>query len=231
MSGGVPPSKRLKTDVGGDDGSGSQKKLIVVLEKCSLESAKVGKEYVILSSDKHANFLKSHKKDPADYRPDILHQCLLMLLDSPLNRANLLQIYIHTTNNVLIEVSPQTRIPRTFDRFCGLMVQLLHKLSIRAAESSVKLLKVIRNPVSVHLPVGCRKIVTSFQAASFVKCSEIAKPGDDRPVVIVVGGFARGKVSVDYMEEEIRISNFPLSAALTCAKVTSGFEEAWGVEQ
>lgn len=41
MSEGVPPSKRLKTDVGGDDGSGSQKKLIVVLEKCSLESAKV----------------------------------------------------------------------------------------------------------------------------------------------------------------------------------------------
>lgn len=34
----------------------------------------MGKEYVILSSDKHANFLKSHKKDPADYRPDILHQ-------------------------------------------------------------------------------------------------------------------------------------------------------------
>lgn len=44
-----------------------------------------------------------------------------MLLDSPLNRADLLQIYIHTVNNVLIEVNPQTRIPRTFDRFCGLM--------------------------------------------------------------------------------------------------------------
>ncbi|VDM46200.1 unnamed protein product [Toxocara canis] len=224
----APPSKRLKTDVDVDD---SQRKLIVILEKCSLESAKVGKEYVILSSDKHANFLKNHKKDPADYRPDILHQCLLMLLDSPLNRANLLQIYIHTANNVLIEVSPQTRIPRTFDRFCGLMVQLLHKLSIRAADSSVKLLKVIRNPVSVHLPVGCRKILTSFHATSLIKCNEIAKPGDERAVAIVVGGFARGKALVDYTEEEIKISNFPLSAALTCAKLTSGFEEAWCVEQ
>jgi len=48
-------------------------------------------------------------------------QCLLMLLDSPLNRAGLLQVYIHTEKNVLIEVNPQTRIPRTFDRFCGLM--------------------------------------------------------------------------------------------------------------
>lgn len=48
-------------------------------------------------------------------------QCLLMLMDSPLNRAGLLQVYIHTEKNVLIEVNPQTRIPRTFDRFCGLM--------------------------------------------------------------------------------------------------------------
>lgn len=50
-----------------------------------------------------------------------LPQSLLMLMDSPLNRAGLLQVYIHTQRNVLIEVNPQTRIPRTFDRFCGLM--------------------------------------------------------------------------------------------------------------
>lgn len=44
-----------------------------------------------------------------------------MLLDSPLNRAGLLQVYIHSQQNVLIEVNPQLRIPRTFARFSGLM--------------------------------------------------------------------------------------------------------------
>lgn len=44
-----------------------------------------------------------------------------MLMDSPLNRSGLLQIYIHTENNVLIEINPRTRIPRTFKRFSGLM--------------------------------------------------------------------------------------------------------------
>ena len=44
-----------------------------------------------------------------------------MLLDSPLNKAGLLQIYIHTAKNVLIEVNPKCRIPRTFKRFSGLM--------------------------------------------------------------------------------------------------------------
>jgi len=44
-----------------------------------------------------------------------------MLMDSPLNRAGLLQVYIRTNKNVLIEINPQTRIPRTFKRFAGLM--------------------------------------------------------------------------------------------------------------
>lgn len=37
------------------------------------------------------------------------------------------------------------------------------------------------------------------------------------------------QVNVDYTEKMISISNYPLSAALTCAKITTAFEEAWGV--
>jgi rRNA pseudouridine-1189 N-methylase Emg1 (Nep1/Mra1 family) len=48
-----------------------------------------------------------------------------MLMDSPLNRAGLLQVYIHTEKNVLIEINPQTRIPRTFKRFAFLMGEFL----------------------------------------------------------------------------------------------------------
>jgi len=87
-----------------------------------------------------------------------------MLLDSPLNKAGLLQVYIRTAKNVLIEVHPQTRIPRIYSRFSALMVQLLRDLSIstRGADGSrnggVKLLKVIKNPVTNYLPVGCHKI-------------------------------------------------------------------------
>jgi rRNA small subunit pseudouridine methyltransferase Nep1 len=56
-----------------------------------------------------------------------------MLLDSPLNKAGLLQIYIHTEKNVLIEINPQTRIPRTFDRFCGLMGKAISIYRVRTA--------------------------------------------------------------------------------------------------
>ena len=84
-----------------------------------LETVKWGKGFGILNVDDHSTVLKRSGRDFSTARPDILHQCLLMLLDSPLNRAGFLQVYIHTANNVLIEVNPQTRIPRTFPRFAG----------------------------------------------------------------------------------------------------------------
>lgn len=151
-----------------------------------------------------------------------------MLLDSPLNRAGLLQVYIHTEKNVLIEVNPQTRIPRTFKRFAGLMVQLLHKFAVKASENSIKLLHVIKNPVTNHLPVGCKKIAMTFSSKIVKNCRELV-PSEDEPIALVVGAFAHGHLNVDYTEDNISISNYPLSAALTCAKLCGAFEEVWGI--
>ena len=101
------------------------KRLIVVLEQCALETVKLGKgkegHYSLLNVDDHKHLLTKNKKTLADYRPDITHQCLLTLLDSPLNKAGLLQVFLRTQKNVLIEMNPHVRIPRTFKRFCGLM--------------------------------------------------------------------------------------------------------------
>ncbi|KAJ2684153.1 18S rRNA pseudouridine methyltransferase, partial [Coemansia spiralis] len=125
-------------------------RVIVVLESASLETYRVGKskdaKYQLLNCDDHQGILAKMKRDIAESRPDITHQCLLTLLDSPLNKTGRLQVYIHTTSDVLIEISPQVRIPRTFKRFAGLMVQLLHKLSIRSVNGHERLLKVIKNP-------------------------------------------------------------------------------------
>jgi hypothetical protein len=85
--------------------AGGASDVFFVLEKATLEVAKVGKarvcrrapasakpwqtpwlkpppptprrpaqEYVLLNCDDHKNFLMKHNKDPADYRPDIIHQ-------------------------------------------------------------------------------------------------------------------------------------------------------------
>lgn len=92
----------------------------------------------------------------------------------------------------------------------------------------MKLLKVIKNPITDHLPVGIKKIKMSFNGNKVTKCKELV-PDNDDPVAIVIGAMAHGQVKADYTEDVVSISNYPLSAALTCTKVCSAFEESWNV--
>ncbi|KAN0052859.1 hypothetical protein ACTA71_012339 [Dictyostelium dimigraforme] len=329
------------------------KKLIIVLEHATLDTVKVKESFQLLNCDDHADILKKHGKEASEARPDILHQCLLALFDSPLNKAGLLQVFIKTTKNVLIEVHPQTRIPRTFNRFAGLMVQLLKKLSIRATNGPDKLFKVIKNPITDHLAPGTKIYATSFSAPKCVDLFEfvpeifgydplpvipvsttptgvvlgsstnnnnnnnnnnnvnsiqslnsvggaqvrsagesyyegmeneeekeeeetkekenkqnknkrkqdeksesdkkklktsntttttttttpVSKKPEKKPdhlnglqqVCIVIGAMSTGAMKIDYKHEEIAFSNYPLSAAGACFKITTVFERQWGI--
>lgn len=115
-------------------------------------------------------------------------------MDSPLNRAGLLQVYVHTEKNALIEINPQTRIPRTFSRFCGLMGKLppFSSFSVKVRRSGCMqsfvhphtLLKLWPRVHSVfHCP-----LLTFSSAASQAECqscwwSSEASEDDQKPSV------------------------------------------------
>ncbi len=208
-------------------------RVIVVLDMAPLEIVRVGKSkdsrYHLLNCDDHQGILKKNAKPISEYRPDIAHQCLLSLLDSPLNKAGKLQVYLRTQKGVLIEINPQTRIPRTFARFSGLMVQLLHKLSIRAVGSTEKLLNVIKNPITDHLPTKTIRIGMSGDAKT-VRLGEYVKtlPTDITPVFFI-GAMPHGEDNFEFVEQKISVSNYPLSASVACSKVCNAFEELWEV--
>jgi len=180
-----------------------------------------------LNCDDHQGILAKMGREIAHARPDITHQCLLTLLDSPLNKAGLLQVYIHTARGILIEVNPSVRIPRTFKRFSGLMVQLLHKLSIRSVNGNEKLLKVIKNPITDHLPPDTWKITLTFEASP-VKLSEyLPTIAHERPVAIFIGAMAHGpdNFADHIVDEKISISGYSLSASVACSKFTCAMED------
>jgi len=52
----------------------------------SLETARTKKGVELINCDDHEKYIRKLKRNPEDYRPDIAHQCLLALLDSPLNK-------------------------------------------------------------------------------------------------------------------------------------------------
>ena len=214
-------------DLEGTPGEG----FIFVLEKATLETAKVGKGYQILNCDDHANFLRRHGKDPANYRPDIVHQELLAILDSPLNKAGRVKaVFVHTQKNVLIRISPHTRIPRTFKRFCGLMVQLLQKLSIRASNGPEKLFKVVKGPVTKYFPAGARRVGFSFSAPEIkdMKTYVNALP-DEVSVVFTVGALSHGKIESTYTDDFISVSQYPLSGACCISRITNCLENKYDI--
>ncbi|KAF9947603.1 18S rRNA pseudouridine methyltransferase, partial [Modicella reniformis] len=95
--------------------------------------------------------------------------------------------------NVLIEINPHVRIPRTFKRFSGLMVQLLHKLSIRSVNGSEKLLRVIKNPVTDHLPTKCIKLAFSYDAPVVPLKEYLPTIPEDYSICVSIGAMAHGE--------------------------------------
>ncbi|ORY97602.1 Alpha/beta knot methyltransferase [Syncephalastrum racemosum] len=211
------------------------RRLIVVLEQATLETLKVGKakegSYQLLNVDDHLHILKKNGREAYEARPDITHQCLLTLLDSPINKAGLLQVYIHTQKNVLIEVNPHIRIPRTFKRFAGLMVQLLHKLSIRAVNGNEKLLRVIENPIEKYLPTNSHKIALSWDAPAVRLSEYLPTIPEDKNIVVVVGAMAHGTddFADAYVDDKIGVSEYSLSASVACGKMAGAVEDLWGI--
>ncbi|KAJ0989098.1 hypothetical protein J5N97_007454 [Dioscorea zingiberensis] len=83
-----------------------QKKGYLHPEKASLEIGKVGKNFHLLNSDDHGSFLRKQNLNPADYRPDIVHNARLTILDSPLSKNGRLQaLYVRTEKGVLMRLN------------------------------------------------------------------------------------------------------------------------------
>jgi rRNA small subunit pseudouridine methyltransferase Nep1 len=214
--------------------------IIILLDKASVETVKNRRgAYELLNCDDHRDLCKKKlKKDPNSFRPDILHQELLALLDSPLNKAGMLKIFIHTTKHVLIDVHPSIRIPRTYKRFAGLMVQLLHKMKIKAGTDSTTLLKVIKNPFSQHLPAGTNCYGLSCEGGLFSPIALTKKyvpilPNESQPpTCFIAGAMSNGHISVEdhpYIEEMFSISEYPLSGAVALSRLVGAIEQVWGI--
>jgi rRNA small subunit pseudouridine methyltransferase Nep1 len=138
-------------------------------------------ETMLLDSNFHHAAMKDLDDAARRGRPDIIHVILLCALESVAAKKGDLSLYIHTYNDYCIRVNPETRIPRSFNRFCGLIEQLLEKGSIQTfmsiEEKSLKeileglpgekmILERGGNPFAVHEDAVC--VVGGFPHGDFV---------------------------------------------------------------
>lgn len=102
-------------------------------------------------------------------------------------------------------------------------------MRVRAADGSETLLKVIKNPITAHLPIGATVVgleVTGELIDSFDIPSRLPQ---DRDVVFVIGAMSHDNITADYITHTFSLSRYPLSAACSVSKLLNAFEHAWGI--
>ncbi len=82
---------------------------------------------ILLDSSLHHPALRKVPEGERRGRPDIVHVVLVLALDSILNLEGGLRVFVHTRNDEVIQLAPETRIPKNYARFVGLMEDLFEK--------------------------------------------------------------------------------------------------------
>ncbi len=145
-------------------------------------------EKIILDDSVHHRAMRNLDKREKRGRPDIVHQCLLALLDSGLEGV---EIFVHTVSGKIIWINRETRLPRNYNRFIGLMEDLFDRGRIEASGKSLLEIKSLslseiltENTVVLQEGFDERNLVTSI----------------NHDLAICIGAFPYGDFSTDVME-------------------------------
>lgn len=80
---------------------------------------------ILLDGAIHRSIVNTLQNSEKRGRPDIIHQSLMNICYSPLFKERKIKLVIHTLNNICINVPSDWRVPVNYNRFCGLISQLL----------------------------------------------------------------------------------------------------------
>lgn len=173
-----------------------------------------------------------------------------MLLDSPLNHAGFLEVYIRLggSDNRVIRLHKEVRIPRTFKRFEQLFDNFLQGCDmplVQTKDGPARLFQFLQKPIEKCLPENCPRFRVTNLTARVRSAEYFTEPVETykRAVIFIDNdhvdfnflGDTRAieyeiKVKVKNPEPDTySISHYPITPSLTCAKITTAFEKALDV--
>ncbi|UYI28415.1 ribosomal RNA small subunit methyltransferase [Encephalitozoon cuniculi] len=148
------------------------------------------------------------------------HRVLRLLMDSPLNKSKKMKIYIHTARNALVELSYLLEVPENPADLSDAMSYLLKRMVIKSSDGTV-LGKVVKNPVTNHLPPNSTKIRLSPRGCKM--SSKDLESSLERGFVFFIDiGREEEREEAEF---DMKLSDFKLSPESCCAKITNMLEE------
>jgi len=164
-------------------------------------------------------------------RPDIVHFALLEALGSPLNKEKLLTTYVHTVQDVTIQVNREARLPRNYSRFVSLMEQLFQvgRVPPNSKEKPLLVLKhqtlqqLIKEAKTSHLLALTRSGRPKTLEETISNLAGFNKAG------VLVGGFPKGHFTqavTELADEVVCIDSEMLETWTVVSRVIYEFERA-----
>jgi len=167
-------------------------------------------------------------------RPDIVHNTLLQILETPLNWENQLRVFVHTQDDHVISVNPKIRLPKNYIRFVGLIEQLFAKRQV--PEQGDPLMKIEKGTV--------QSLITRIRPSRVLGFSVLGTPtlmrtaandaGNLVDPLVIIGGFPRGHFSdttTHALNSMLKVDPESLDAWVVTGRFVYDFEWAIGVAQ
>ncbi|MCD6340811.1 MAG: 16S rRNA methyltransferase [Desulfurococcales archaeon] len=183
---------------------------------------------ILLDVSLHYHAMKKLRNRHKRGRPDIVHVTLLELLSSPLNLEGRLRIYVHTVNDYVIIVDPKTRIPRNYNRFVGLIEQLLTVGKVPPDSEKPLMEAVAMNFTALLKHLGKEEVILLSEKGELVGTDEVCQKALEEDLPIVIGGFPHG----DFSEEVLASAKYtysiypkPLDTWVVASRITAACEK------
>ena len=150
---------------------------------------------LILDRSYHHTAMLSLRDADRRGRPDIVHLCLLNALGTPLNKEQMLCVYVHTLNDEVISVAPEVRLPRNYNRFTSLVEQLYQTHHVPTEGKTLMEIQseTLQNLLSRLHP--SRVVALSVLGEQSTTAKVIEPLVSEKNPAIIVGGFPRGHLS------------------------------------
>ena len=180
----------------------------------------------LLDNSWHFGAMKGLDNEIKRGRPDIIHLTLLSLCTTPVFYKNKIKVFVHTVNDEVISINNNTRLPKSYHRFQGLMEKLFLTKKI---ESEDEILMEMKNSslsqlVSKIKPTQIIGLTTQGQKISLDK---LVKQIEENSCIIL-GGFQKGHFSNEtekIIEESFSINDSSLEAHLVASRLAYEYEK------
>jgi rRNA small subunit pseudouridine methyltransferase Nep1 len=180
---------------------------------------------LLLDRSLHHAAMSRLKEDHKRGRPDLVHLTLLSVTSTPLYQAGGVKVYIHTRDDVVLELRERTRPPKSYFRFRDLVQQVLKErpdsgLVVYRESSIPQLVKSMGADLVVGLsvqgkPAGLEDLARQLAGA--------------RSPAVLIGGFPKGHFTPETtraVDSLVRIHPEPLDAHVVAGRLVYEFEKA-----